>query len=160
MSDTGSAIYSGLAVYGRVNVIIGTVVSGIIILILLIMGIKFFYTKDTQVASTTGKIFNIDSANSTFSINYSVGDNKYVIQGSGKGVVDGQIINILYDPSNPSNARQASSMSKHSTGGIMIIAAVVLAIITGLVLYFTLKYKEFAAIEGGFTAANQLRQLI
>lgn len=160
MGDTGSVVYSGLATYGRVNVIIGSIISAIIIVILLIIGIILFFSKNTQTAKTSGKIFNINPANSTFNISYSVGGNKYVINGSGKGVVDGDTVDILYNPSNPSDARQASSMSKHTFGGIMIIVAIIWAIINGLSLYFTLKYKEFAAIEGGVTAAEQVRELI
>lgn len=160
MSDAGSVVYSGLATYGRINVIMGSVITGLIVVVLLIIGIVLFMSKNSQTVIATGKVFNINPSNSTFSISYNVGENKYVIGGSGKGVVDGETMNVLYDPSNPSDARQASSMSKHTVGGIMIIVAIVLGLMTGLSLYFTLKYKEFAAIEGGFTAAQQLRRLV
>ena len=152
MNSTTRVVYGGLATYGKINVIIGTIVSSIIVIILLIIGVKMFLTKDTQTAMISGIINNM-------SIHYIVDDKHYAIELVDKTLVNGQTVNVLYDPLNPSDARLSSQLSKKSFGGVLIVIAVGMAIISGLVLYFTLKYKEFATIEGGFSAVGQIGSL-
>jgi hypothetical protein len=166
-SGVGNAVYGGLAVYGKVNVIIGSVISGIIVLALLIIGIKLVFSKNTQTKLIDGTVSNVsvistgsNTTSTTYTIHYTVDNKQYAIQGSGNGVSNGQTINVLYDPNNPSNARMASSMSNHTLGSILIIVGLIMGLLTGLSLYFTLKYKEFAAIEGGMVAAGQIGNLI
>lgn len=165
-SSVGDNVYGGLATYGKINVIIGTVISSIIVLALLIFGSKLYFSKDKQTKLVQGTATNVsvstynNTTSTTYTIHYSVDSKQYAIQGSGNGVINGQTINVLYDPENPSSARMASSMSNHTLGGILIIVGLVVTLLSGLTLYFTLKYKEFAAIEGGMTAASQIGNLI
>ena len=164
----GEAIYGGLAIYGKINVIIGTVISSIIVLGLLIFGAKLRFSKETQTKMTSGTVTNViinssnnSSANyTTYTIQYSVDGKQYAVQGSGKGASNGQTLNVLYNPDNPADARPANQMSNHTIGSILLVIAVVVGLLSGLTLYFTLKYKEFAAIEGGMTAAGQLGNII
>jgi hypothetical protein len=156
----GNAVYGGLATYGKINVIMGSIVTGIIVIILLIVGISLYFQKNTRIRKTSGTIFNINSANSTFGIRYTVNNKEYAIQGSGKNVLNDQSVDVLYDPNDPSNARPANQMSSKTFGGILIVIGLVLGVTTGLSLYFTFKYKEYAAIEGGFTAAGQIKNLM
>ena len=164
-SGVGNAVYGGLATYGKINVIIGSIISAIIVFALLIIGIKLVFKKNTQTKLIEGTVSNVATRQSgsatytTYTINYPVDNKQYAIQGSGNAS-NGQIINVLYDPSNPSDARSASSMSNHTLGSILIGVGLIVALLTGLSLYFTLKYKEFAAIEGGMAAAGQLGNII
>ena len=158
MSDTAGDIYNGLAVYGRVKMIIGSVVAGIVVVILLVVGTKMWFTKDRQTRHVEGKV--MDMVNSQYSVQYTVDNKLYMINGSGKNVVNGQTVDVLYDPSNPYSARVSSQISNHSLGGILLLTGMVVGIITGTSLYFTLKYKEYAAAEGGFSAARQIRSII
>jgi hypothetical protein len=168
-SSVGNDVYGGLATYGKINVIIGTVISSVIVLALLIFGSKLYFSKDKQTKLVQGTATNVSVSTSnnttsttstTYTIHYSVDSKQYAIQGSGNGVINGQTINVLYDPENPSSARMASSMSNHTLGGILISVGLVVGLLSGLTLYFTLKYKEFAAIEGGITVGSQIGNLI
>jgi hypothetical protein len=158
MSNTSGDIYNGLAVYGRVNAIIGSVVAGIVVVILIVVGTKMWFTKDRQTRHAEGKV--MDMVNSQYSVQYTVDGKLYMINGSGKNVVNGQTVDVLYDPSNPYSARVSSQISKHSLGGILLLTGMVVGIITGTSLYFTLKYKDYAAAQGGFSAARQIRSII
>ena len=158
MSDTAGDIYNGLAVYGRVKTIIGSVVAGIVVVILLVVGTKMWFTKDRQTRHVEGKV--MDMVNSQYSVQYTVDGKLYMINGSGKNVVNGQTVDVLYDPSNPYSARVSSQISNHSLGGILFVTGMVVGIITATSLYFTLKYKDYAAAEGGFSAARQIRSII
>jgi hypothetical protein len=158
MNDTVNSIYSGLATYGKVKAIIGSVVAGIVVVILLVIGTKMWFTKDTQTTHTEGKV--TDTVNSQYSIQYMVDNKTYFIRGTDKNVVGGQTVDVLYDPSNPSNARLSSQISNHSLGGILFIVGIVIGIITATTLYLTLKYTDFAAAEAGLIAARHVRNLI
>ena len=165
-SGVGNAVYGGLATYGKINAIIGSVIAGIIVLGLLIIGVKLIMTKDTQTTKIEGTVSNVvvkqsgNMTTTTYSVNYSVDGKNYAIEGSGNSASNGQTLNLLYDPANPSSARLASSMSNHTLGRILILIGVVIGLLSALTLYFTLKYKEFAAIEGGMAAAGQIGNLI
>jgi hypothetical protein len=165
-SSVGNDVYGGLATYGKINVIIGTVISSVIVLALLIFGSKLYFSKDKQTKLVQGTATNVsvstsnNTTSTTYTIHYSVDSKQYGIEGSGNGVINGQTINVLYDPENPSSARMASSMSNHTLGGILISVGLVVGLLSGLTLYFTLKYKEFAAIEGGITVGSQIGNLI
>ena len=158
MNNDAGDIYNGLAVYGRVKAIIGSVIAGIVVVILLVVGTKMWFTKDTQTRHAEGKV--MDMVNSQYSIQYTVDGKLYMINGSGKNVVNGQTVDVLYDPSDPYSARVSSQISNHSVGGILLLIGMVIGIITATSLYFTLKYKDYAAAEGGLTAATQIRGLI
>ena len=162
-----AAVYGGLATYGKINVIIGSVISGIIVIALLIFGANLVLKKDKQTELTEGSVTNVQviqlpdgKTSVTYTIIFNVNNKIYTIPGSGTSVMGGQIVSILYDPANPSDARIASSLSSRTTGWILISFGIIIAIITGLYLYFTLKYKEFAAIGGGLTAASQISNII
>ena len=59
MSSLGSEVYSGLATYGRIRTIIGLVITGVICIVLLILGIISISKKPTRTSTTDGKI-NLD----------------------------------------------------------------------------------------------------
>ena len=158
MNDTVNSIYSGLATYGRIKAIIGSVVAGIVVVILIVVGTKMWFTKDKQTSHTEGKV--MDMISSHYSIQYTVDNKNYFIPGSDKNTVNGQTVDVLYDPSNPYSARVSSQISNSSLGGILFIIGIIIGIITATSLYFTLKYKGFAATEVGLLAARHVHSLI
>ena len=154
--STSSLIYSGTALYGRIRVIISSIVGGLICIGLIIMGIKVLLTKDIHskhVAATVSNSTCNSIGNNTYTcvytLTFNVNEKTYMVNKSetvSTPILNGSTINVSYNPDNPNDIE--TGISHKTLGLIMIGAGLLIALVLSIILYFTMKYKQFAAVEG------------
>lgn len=160
-------VYSGLSTYGRFSSIMGLVVVGLIGLVLILIGAIILRHKSRHTKSV---IANIQSANCTTSnkstsctlnVQYTVDSKSYtatVTTNNNVYYMSDSKVEIYYNPSNPSDAT-FRPMSK-GLGIGLIVGGLVLILLGGLNVYFTMKSKTYAAIEGGVGLAYDAKNLL
>jgi len=168
MSDSfGNKVYSGLGEFSVIYSIIYLIIGLIISIVLFVIAIAIIRKKKVYTQAVTAKVTNsacsLVSGNNTtmykcdIDIEYSVNEKDYVASLSKtsniKYVKDSKI-EIYYEKNNPEN----SSSSKDSNVASYILIPVGLIIIAIVVVNFILvrKYKGYAAISGGVTAASMI----
>lgn len=153
-SSTGSAVYSGLATYGRIRSIITLVVVGIFCLVFLVLGISLARKDPSKTSKTTAKVTVITP--NLYKYTYNVDKKEYtgVANTSVNGNYVGKTIDIYYNPHSPGESREGKS--KRTIGFILIVASILILSVTALITYFTMKSKTFAAIQGGADIVNSL----
>jgi hypothetical protein len=134
------------------------VIASIISVILIIIGANLIIKYPLRTSSTNGKISSISE--SFYTVNFTVNGVQYSanIPGRNAQYRIGDSVAVHYEPKNPQIARVG--MSNRSKGFILISIALLILLIAGLITYFTMKSKTFAAIEGGDEVANQLFNLV
>ena len=168
--NIGSGIYSGVAMYGRFQAVIGVIFGVIISIILVSVGISKLHDPHTAAAQMTitdvsgcsqntvntkkGTIIN-NLCNISVAFNASNGK-RYTV--SGVEVVwptplkIGMLVNLRYDPANPTSVVQ--EISPRALGWGLIGGGVILSAITIGIAILSFKSKGFAAVEGTASLAN------
>ena len=166
MSDSvGNKVYSGLGEFAVINSVISLVIGIIISIVLIVIGISVITKKkvyiETVQATVTKSTCSQVSGNSTvmykcdMDIEYKVGGKDYVASLEKTSNIKYQVgskLEIYYDKNNPENA----STSKDSNLIAYILIPVALTIMAAVIvnLYLVRKYKGYAAISGGVSAAS------
>lgn len=166
--STASMVYSGVATYGRIRVIIGSIGGGLICLGLIAGGIYIVLHKDNHTSTASALVYNSKCSlignnqyMCNFTLTYSANGIKYSSQQSGTynyPILEGSSLGISYNPNDPNDIMIGTPPSK-AMGVILIVSGVIVGLITGLILYFTMKYKEFAAVEGAVGAVHDIARL-
>ena len=154
---TTDTVYSGLATFGRIRVIILTIVMSIVSIGMLIGGIYMTVSKKNY-NQTTAVLSNVQCSppntqgqmTCTFTATYSVNDKtftKNLSQQVSTALTNGSVIDIFYNTQNPSEI-SIGDISPSKMGWILIASAIGLGLLTALIFYLTMKYKAFAAVEG------------
>lgn len=150
---SSSEIYSGLASFGRAEVIIGGVISVIICIGLIIGGIAILTSKDNFIpVNGTVKICSINIC----SVEYTVGTINHTITMDSTNLKVGQTVKLEYDPTNPSNARPQSLATQKYVGWILMGIGCLILVVTFLSIYFAFKSKTYAAALGAAGAINMI----
>jgi len=164
MSDGIGEIYSGAAEFGRVSAIISGVIGTLIALIIGGFGIYIFVEAFRRTKSVSGTITESNCRNITpdksagtsceITVEYTgkqpsnMCTKKFSVPNRG-AFEKGKKVTIFYDPSDPCESGSLETRTNDSILGIMlIVVAIVFIIIVWLVVWFTQKYKFFAASEG------------
>jgi hypothetical protein len=92
------------------------------------------------------------------SVSYKVGENTYFLTSSGNMGVGSSVL-VLYDATNPSDARLSTQISNKKLALILIGIAVVVMSLTYLSAYFVFKSNTYAAVAGGMDIANQVSNM-
>jgi hypothetical protein len=173
MSQPGFAdnIYSDAASLGRLKAFIGLIIGCIISFIVFIVGLSKIFSRNKHtmaVKATITKIIqcqSLDSKQTSYEcmidLSYTVNDTPYNIStfsttGPSEKQV-GQILNVYYDPSNPSSVSSYSKSDDKTLGWSMIGFSL---LIVGMAYFFwwlTNRYKFFAAAEGAHTVSQLFR---
>jgi hypothetical protein len=164
----GSAVYSGLAVYGRVRTIVSAVIVSLFCIAFLIGGIIAIRRKTKYTGKTNGTITSASCSpaqnnnyNCNITFNYQVSGKSYTASstevGSQKAV--GETIQVEYVPSSPNLAREAE-MSNEKAGLMMIGFSLLGLLIAWGLVYASMKYKPFAAVEGAGGVAAGIANLV
>lgn len=166
----GSGIYSGVAMYGRFQAIIGVIFGVIISLILISVGVSKLRDPHTSVAQMTVTSVDGCSQNTnitkkgtiitnlcTVSVAFNSSNGKrYTVQNVEVSwptpLKVGMLINLRYDPANPTSVVQ--EMSPHALGWGLIGGGVFLSAIVIGIAILSFKSKGFAAVEGTASLAN------
>lgn len=166
-SITTDTVYTGLATFGRIRVIIMTVILSLISMALLIGGVYMTISKKNY-ASATAVLSNVQCSppnsqgqiNCNFTVTYTVDGktfSKSISQMNSNPLTDGSVIDIFYNPQNPSEI-YIGDYAPSKTGWILIISAIALGLLTALIYFLTMKYKPFAAVEGAAGVVDLLRR--
>ena len=69
----------------------------------------------------------------------------------------GQKLTLYYNPSNPNDISSVSRSQEKQAGAGLIVLSVIMIIISSVFLWMALKFKFFAAIQGGSFIRNIIR---
>lgn len=168
MSDSfGNKLYSGLGefslIYAAISLFFGILISIIFIIIALVIIFKKKVYTQVANATVTKSTCSTVSGNDIFTykcdidIEYKVAEKDYVASLSKTSNVKyevGSKIEIYHELNNPENA----STSKDSNVVGYVLIPIALLIIAIVIVNFILvrKYKGYAAISGGVTAASMI----
>lgn len=169
----GSGIYSGVALYGRFQAVLGVVIGVIISIILISYGISRLHdphTSDaqmniTEVSACNQQMISGNKGNTyaQYSCNISVSfiasnGNKYNVSNinvnSSVPLKVGMSIYLRYDPSNPSSVVQ--EISPRTLGWGLIAGGILVSAIAIGIAVLSFKYKGFAAVEGTASLASSI----
>lgn len=145
---------SALALYGRIEAVIGGVVGFIIGIILIVVG--YFMLKDS--ASTAGTITSVqchpdqhgNNYDCTANVQITVDGRTYIsplVETRQKPFYNGESVLVHYDPDNPSDMTIGTGDNKLWSYGFIGVG-VLLVIVMPLIAYFSIKSKTFAMVEG------------
>jgi hypothetical protein len=168
MSDSvGNKVYSGLGEFAVINAVIGLVIGTIISVILIIIGINIFRKKKVyteKVSSTVVKsVCSQVSGNDTVTykcdleLEYTIDNKTYVASLSKTSNIKyevGSKMEIYHEKGNPENA--STNIDSNTAGYILLIVGVVIIAMVYLNYYLVRKYKGYAAISGGVSAASMI----
>jgi len=167
----GSVAYTGLATVGRVRAVIGAIVVFIITIILIFAGAATLKSPHTgSAAMTVTKVHTCttsvqsDGKNQTTTVNCVV-DLVYTLDGqqvaptnvrysSSVPVQVGQTLNLRYDPAHPLDVKEMPNPKLVGWG--LILGGIIISAISITMAVFTIKSKQFAAIQGSVGIAQSL----
>lgn len=171
----GAGIYSGVAMYGRFEAVLGVIFGVIISIVLVSIGISRLHDPHTSVAQMTVTDVSSCSQNTTTTTtesrgtivtnlcNISVAFNasngkRYTVQNVEVSwpspLKVGMLINLRYDPAKPTSVVQ--EMSPRALGWGLIGGGVLLSAIVIGIAILSFKSKGFAAVEGTASLASNL----
>ena len=164
----GSAVYTGAAVYGKFQAVMALIFGVIFSLLLIGFGLDNIRTSKALKGRVDATIktskCNYNESTKMYDCNleliYTVKGQIYehvITKSQTSGLSVGQKLMIFYDEEDPHKI-DFSSNQKGSIGRIMVIAGVVIALIVSVSAYFTFRYKEVAAIQGGLGITQQIFQ--
>ena len=156
--DIGTNLYDGAAAYGRFMAWIGLFVGCFIGFILLVVGIWLIFRKDKYSEKTTAIAKNVECKsgfsgntavtncimNLVYTADGKIYDVKYAA--SNKLYVNGESVNIRYNPSNPEE--YTTMFPSRWFGYILTGFALVLIIGSWFQWYITQKFQFAAAASG------------
>ena len=157
LNKVGKVAYETTAIYGRIRSILGTIFGTIFAIVFMIIGIRMFMDsrkyKNTVMADiTSASCYKINAENSGYhcelNVTYSVNDKQYTVNlkpKDNKKYVIGNKLLIGYNINDPKDIivpiNQVFILLFFFGGLFMIISSWVH-------LYFVMKSKTYAAIEG------------
>jgi hypothetical protein len=168
----GSAIYSGVAMYGRFRAVIGAIMGTIIALVLIIIGVVRLKDRRTATATMTvvsascAKRVQSDKRGDTYTDYVCIATVSYRASNGGQYVVSNvniaapsplvpdALITLRYDPANPADVIQDST--PRALGWGLIAGGILVGAISVGVAVMTFKSKEFAAVSGAVGIADTL----
>jgi hypothetical protein len=167
-AEFGKIFYDGAAEFGDIEAWIGAIFATVIGLVLFIIGIVDVSRKTSLTNTVEGKITKANCGvpyqsdnqqlyNCTIDIEYTVDNKKYSISISKTDnfqQIEGQTINVYYNPSTPEKGAIQSDNSK-TVGIIFIGAGLLIPAFAWLWLWIAYKSK-FAAAAGGVAGAINL----
>lgn len=167
-----SGLYSGVAMYGRFQAVIGVIVGVIVSVILISLGISRLHDPHTSSANMSitdavcGQSTTTDKNGNTI-INYTCTISVVFIASNGKRYTAqsvevssptplkiGMTINLRYNPANPSSVVQ--EMSPKALGWGLIGGGVLVSAIAIGIAYLSFRSKGFAAVEGTASIASSI----
>lgn len=173
MSNLGSQLYSGAADFGKFRAKIGLFIGCVISIIAIIFGIYMVLRHVKLTAQTSGHIIKITErckkANDgnymcdPETIEYTVDGKNYqitrsIISKTEFRKLQSHIVQIYYDPTNPSHADTRSDNMK--TVGVLAIGFGLIVIALAYLSYWIVnKYKFAAAASGVGGAADIMRDI-
>lgn len=159
--------YTGLATYGRVRAVMGFVGALLIGGIFIVFGMWVALSKDNR---TSTAVATASSASCNTSMNppecfvtlqFRTTDGKNVVAYTSTGskmYTGGERCEVRYDPDNPSDIQIGES--KKWLGWVFVGVGLVLIMLGSLSLYFSMKYKEVAAIGGGVSLVGDVIDMV
>jgi len=141
-----NSVVSGLSTFGRINAVIGCVITTIIAIVMIVVSINLLRAP-IRNTKTMGKVVSVGEKG-TVKASYTVGGQTYFVSGSSNDAV-GNDIDIMYDNNNPGDSRLSNQISNKSLAKILIGITLIVVILTYVTTYFTFKSKTFAAFQGG-----------
>ena len=175
MSDNTSFkkdIYSGVATYGKVRTLIGSIFGTIIAILLIVIGIYLIRAKNAYTIKTTGKITKATNTKKynnnkyvydvALVISYVVSNNTLEstlnIPNSNIQYQEQQILNIQVNDANLKDIKLESTSTKIIGIGL-IIGAFVIILLSWITYYFVSKHKSVAAITGSVSAFSDITNI-
>ena len=168
MSDSvGNKVYSGLGEFALINAVIALVIGIIVSIVLIIIGIiligkKKVYTEAvtaTVKKSTCSQVSGNDSTTykCDLDIEYSVDGVPFVASLSKTSNIKyevGSKIEIYHEKGKPENA--STTKDSNTAGYILLLIGVVVTAMVVVNYYLIRRYKGYAAISGGVSAASMI----
>lgn len=169
----GESLYDDAASLGRFwsYVIFGFIIF--IAIIILISGISKSFSNSVYTETVLATVTNTNCTPIktqqgdiiTYKCNVSV---KYEIEGKTyeipsvmtdhQSIINqGQKLTLYYNPSNPNDVSSTSRSQEKQTGAGLIMTSIVMVALASLFLWMALKFKFFAAIQGGSFVRNIIR---
>jgi hypothetical protein len=179
-SKVGSAIYTGVATFGRVQSVIGLIVATMIALVMILVGIVVLVSSShwSAAAMTITGVHECGSTSpadasgkTTKNIPYCVVDVAYSAAGEARTATGvtyrytdgmpaprvGDVVEMEYNKKTPSLVR--SSGRAVGLGWGLVGLGLFVAVLGGVNTYFTFKSKGYAAVEGTMGAVGLIRSL-
>ena len=161
-------LQEGTMEYGRVTAVIKAVIFTILGLIMIISGIYLIVFKKNNQKEYTDAIVSQDttcqnncSVPITFTFqNKQININVNVNQGNNKTFYKGDIIKVLFDPTNVNVVSVAPPLSSKTLGIILIIIGFIFIIGSWINVYLTKKYKSVATVEGAADILGTIRHVV
>ena len=157
-----STVYSGLSTFGRINSDINLIIFSVVGIIFFIVGIFVAKHNSRHTEYINADIIAIQlctTKNCTVTVGYNVNGKRYTatVNTNSPNVTLNSSMGIYYDPNNPSDVT-LTPLPKW-LGYTFIGIGITLPIIAYIMYYFTHKSKEFAAVQGGLSLMNDIREL-
>lgn len=143
MNTLASDVYTGTAVVGKVQSIIGAIAVTAVGLFFIVISVALIRKKNIYTGRITGIV---QKSGSITTVSYSVSGKNYTTPLQRHYTV-GQSVKLQYNPSNPADAQEAT-ISPRLLGSIILAITIIVMLLTYISTYFTLKYKQFAATVG------------
>lgn len=161
----GSSIYEGAATWGSIVIGFESIVSLIVALLMFVGGVYLMRQKGNITAQTNATISDDVDCHSkkrkgrvvsgfncgTVEVEYEIDGESYTqvvpITDSSKRLNKGDSVTIYYDPTNP-NDIAVSKDDPQTTGKILIVFSLVIALMTVLNLWLARRYKFVRAASG------------
>ena len=165
----GETIYDSAATFGRIMAFVRMVTGSIIGIVMIAVGIYLVRNKAAQSVNTTAEVATAEcktvevgtpkkprsTVRCDLTVTYTVNGKQLTtpLTDEGTSYSKGSIVNIQYNPDNPSDIRLKQAANK--TVGIILIV-IGLVIMLGSIIWFiiTLKYKIAAAGEAAMTVGS------
>jgi len=166
MNKVGKVAYDTTALYGRFRTFISTVFVTLISIILIIQSINMYNEeqiyKDTVVATINSSLCKVNyvkndrSYDCDLSVSYKKGSGVYQSQITTINSIKynmGSTINITYNKDNITDIKiPVNKLTKY----VFFIIAVFLIILSWSNLYFVIKNKTYASIQGSLGLVNDI----
>ena len=162
MKELASEVYTGMAAYGKVRTIIGTV-TGTLVGVAMLVGGTVLLKRKSRLSDTIGATITNDPycvqyhdqnlqkwKCKNIQLSYRVNDKDYVLNTNSDSTIKytkGLPLSIYYDPSNPANSSLVSDNTK-IIGWILVVIGILLLVSSWVWLFLVLKFKIAAASSG------------
>lgn len=157
------AITSGLKTYGEIRTRIGVGIAVLISIIMCICGWLIVLKKEVHTSKTSGTLSDVNCSSNvctaTALYNTSAGSPSpapYNFQGTWPAnSTDGQIVDVYYNPSNPTDASQGP-VPKGMGWAFIGIATIVIILAMLFMSFFSGLSNQGKAVVGGLEAAGNI----
>jgi hypothetical protein len=144
--------------YEKVHSIIGSIVVTVGGLVMIGLAIHLLRAPKRK-GSVEGTVDSYDPTNKTVNVSYKVGNDTYFLTSQGS-MGKGSRVLVLYEETNPANARLSTQISNKTLALILLAIAIVVMALTYVSTYFVFKSKQYATIAGGLDLASQVTGML